>query len=296
MTSIRPLSDSDQPAAEAFLSRHPESSMFLRGNMRLAGITYKDADYHGSYIGAFDEDSGLLTGLLAHYWNGNIMMQAPDHDILRALVQSYRMICERPVQGILGDDAQAQIVMQELQITNLPFAVNNAEGLYALALTDLNLPEKAEAPHLSIRLTQDADSAVLTDWLTAYEIEALGAEDNEALAVHVKDRVRRTIGAADSWILCDNDTPVALCGFNARLPDIVQIGPVWTPPAHRNNGYARIIVAKALQGAANENVEKSVLFTDNPAAAKAYEAVGFQKIGAYRLALLKEPQHIKPPR
>lgn len=269
--------------------------MFLRGNMRLAGITYKDADYHGTYLGAFEGDSGTPIGLLAHYWNGNIMMQAPDHNVLRALAKAYRQICARPVQGVLGDDTQAQIVMQELRIDKQPYAVNNAEGLYALNLADLTLPEKAQARHLNIRLTQDTDSATLTDWLTAYEIEALGAEDNEALRAHVKDRVRRTTGGADSWILCDNDTPVALCGFNARLPDIVQIGPVWTPPAHRNNGYARIIVAKALQNAANENVQKSVLFTDNPAAAKAYEAVGFQKIGAYRLALLKEPFDIRTP-
>ena len=93
----------------------------------------------------------------------------------------------------------------------------------------------------------------------------------------------------DHWILLRDSEPVSLSGFNARLPDMVQIGPVWTPPEHRNRGYARTLVAMTLQKAKQCGVKKSILFTDNPAAAKAYEAVGFQQIGLFRLALLNNP-------
>ncbi|MCP3673000.1 MAG: GNAT family N-acetyltransferase, partial [Gammaproteobacteria bacterium] len=126
----------------------------------------------------------------------------------------------------------------------------------------------------------------LIHWLKAYNIEGLGKEDNEALGQHVEEGMEK---ATDRWALLIDDKPVSLSGFNAKLPEIVQVGPVWTPPKYRNRGYARALVAMTLQKARQEGARKAILFTDTPAAIKAYEAIGFEKIGAYRLALLKQP-------
>jgi predicted GNAT family acetyltransferase len=82
---------------------------------------------------------------------------------------------------------------------------------------------------------------------------------------------------------------VWLSGFSVALSDIVQIGGVWTPPDHRCKGYARTLLALTLVKARERGIEKAILFTDSAAAAKAYEAVGFQHIGYYRLAILKQP-------
>lgn len=41
--------------------------------------------------------------------------------------------------------------------------------------------------------------------------------------------------------------PVCLSAFNARLSDMVQIGPVWTPPKYRNRGFARLLLTYTLQ-------------------------------------------------
>jgi RimJ/RimL family protein N-acetyltransferase len=38
-----------------------------------------------------------------------------------------------------------------------------------------------------------------------------------------------------------------------------------------------------------KGTKQAILFTDNPAAIKAYLAIGFKKIGNYRLALLEKP-------
>jgi hypothetical protein len=45
--SIRRLSDTDAPALERFLARHAESSMFLRSNLRSAGLTYRGRKFEG---------------------------------------------------------------------------------------------------------------------------------------------------------------------------------------------------------------------------------------------------------
>ena len=83
----------------------------------------------------------------------------------------------------------------------------------------------------------------------------------------------------------EQGAPVAYSAFNARLPEIVQVGGVWTPPDRRGRGYARAVVAGSLLEARAEGVRRAVLFTSNPMARRAYEALGFRKIGEYGLVI-----------
>ena len=78
--------------------------------------------------------------------------------------------------------------------------------------------------------------------------------------------------------------------FNARLPDVVQLGGIFTRPEDRGRGYARRLVAGMLQHARADGAPRAVLFTgqDNLAAQRAYEAIGFEPIGLYGLVLWNE--------
>jgi RimJ/RimL family protein N-acetyltransferase len=283
--NIRRLKNGDESLVEAFLASHPETSMFLRSNLRVAGLAEEDAPYHGTYLASFTAD-GHINGVLARYWNKNIMMQAPDQDVLRSLTAAFRASNTDPIGGVLGDEAQAQTVISDLGLSGADFAINRAEKLYRLDLSELRVPQKENCRMVEART---ADVALLTSWLRAYNIEGLGAEENAQLDEKVREGVDRTLKEPGRWVLEDDGRPVALSGFNATLPDIVQIGPVWTPPEHRSRGYARTLLAMTLQDAARQGVRKAVLFTDNPAAGKAYESIGFKHEGAFRLALLKNP-------
>ena len=70
---------------------------------------------------------------------------------------------------------------------------------------------------------------------------------------------------------------------------MVQVGPVWTPPEHRNKGYARLLLAHTLYQEKLKGTKQAILFTDNPAEIKVYLALGFKKISNYRLTLLEKP-------
>lgn len=294
MLTVRLLKKSDEAAAENFLSRHARTTMFMRSNLRRAGVDYAEKTYHGNYYGAFDEDGNggkaALQGVLAHYWNHNLMMQAADHTALGALIEHFKREAKRPVGGILGDLEQTAYAISALKIAEGDFAINESEGLYDLDLADLKIPTQYDDARHKIVPARDIGAALLTDWITAYDIEALGAEKGSQLEKSVSTDVENTIKGDNRWALLDNGTPVALCGFNAELPDIVQIGPVWTPPEHRGNGYARLVLALSLAQAQKERgIRKSILFTDTPAAIKAYESIGFVRNGSYRIALLKKP-------
>ncbi len=285
---IERLSNQHKQDACQFLMNHPYSSMFLLSNIEKAGLEFTGEPFSGEYWGAFDE-AGELTGILAQFWNGNLMTQAPDPIALEALTSHLLQTVERPVACLVGDSEQASYVLSKLGLPADAYNTNRSEGLYQLVLDDLQLPANAPSDQFKLIGSSEADSSLLFDWLKAYELEAFSSEPSEKHDAHILNRVAQMQKHDSSWVLLHRDQPVSLSGFNATLPEIVQVGPVWTPPEHRNNGYARVIVALTLQAAQQRGVQKSVLFTDNPAAAKAYEAIGFKQNGSFHLALLKEP-------
>jgi predicted GNAT family acetyltransferase len=83
-----------------------------------------------------------------------------------------------------------------------------------------------------------------------------------------------------------------MTGFNATLPEIVQIGGVYTPADLRGRGYARRAVALHLAEARGKGTARAVLFAANDAAARAYRAIGFQPAVPFTLFLLSTPTRI----
>ncbi len=107
---IRVLGPGDQPAVEAFLRPHVASSMFLLGNMRAAGLIDRGERLCGTYVGAFDDD--VLVGVVAHYWNGILMPQAPVH--VETLWREALAASRRAVTGIIGPGDQVSAIRSSL--------------------------------------------------------------------------------------------------------------------------------------------------------------------------------------
>lgn len=286
MIVIKKPAESDVETLSAWLNQHQETTMFIRNNLYHSGITWQDAPFHGDYFCAFENQQ--LTGVLVHYWNGNVMMQADNVPALSALVEEMERHRTRPIAGVLGDDTQASFVIDKLGLHTSLFAVNYQEKLFSLGLEHIMAPQAIHAHNYSLKAVQDCDSDVIKQWMVAYNIEALGDDANDPnLEESVSKDMQDSRLGQNRWVLFVDDTPVSLCGFNASLPDMVQIGPVYTPPSFRNKSFARIAVYLCLKQAAARQVKRAILFTNDNAAIRAYEALGFDQIGRYRLALLK---------
>lgn len=288
MANFKKLIPGEEHTLEIFLKHYPETSMFLRSNLRNSGIEYKnDTPYHGEYF-VHHNSLGEIQGVLAHYWNGNIMMQCPDPGVLHDLVDYFKSHCTRSICGILGDERQAKIVIDLLGINPPSFALNAIDGLYQLLLSKIIVPIKITSDY-QLKKAKYCDPYILKKWLTDYHIEALGADlSNPDSVESINNSINDAFNRDDLWTLDHNNIPLSLCGFNASLPDIVQIGPVWTPVEYRNHGYARNVVALSLLEARKKGIKQAILFTNNLAAERAYFSIGFKKIGEYRLAILKD--------
>ena len=285
MFQVKALGTNDRGKVQDYLSPHKISCMFLCHNLQHSGIGYQNAPFHGDYWGCFNGNTQQVCGVMAHYWNGNVMMFADSQSALQALVQTVKVQVTRPIAGVLGPSEQAQYVIKAFGLQQAAFNVNRAEGLYALVLSDLQL--------IDIPSTFDVVSAsqvaneIIVNWMTDYHHEALGAPRDE----HLQQRATahaNLLSQKDAWVLLKKGEPVSLSAFNARVGDTVQVGPVWTPPASRNQGYARMLLATVLLQQRDLGIKQACLFTDNPAAAQVYTAIGFKHVGEYQLALLRD--------
>jgi len=285
------LENKDKERALTFLRGRVQSSMFLLGNIEKQGLEYTGEMFSGDYWAAISDTSQIL-GILAYFWNDIVCVQEPDRQALDKLILYFQETVHEPVAGLVGDGDQIAQVLNTIQIPDHLFDISRREALYQLQLESLKEPIPHAGQILKMVPTSQVEAQLLFDWLKAYEFEALGKQGSTTHDEHINRRVEMMQTSETSWVLLDNGSPVSLSCFNSPLPEIVQVGPVWTPPQLRGKGYARSLVAKTLQQARAKGVSQSVLFTDNTAAAKAYEAIGYQQTGSYHLALLKEPQSL----
>ena len=108
-----------------------------------------------------------------------------------------------------------------------------------------------------------------------------------------RQTIERINSEGSLWVLLDGDRIVSMTAFNARLPDCVQVGGVWTPPELRSRGYARCAVAGSLLEAREKGAEQAILFTDDAAARRTYLALGFRVIGDYGILQFDSPQNVR---
>lgn len=281
--AVRLLGPDDRPALEAFLLRHADSSLFLRSNLRDGGLVDEGRTFQATWVGAFD---GGLVAVAAHCWNGNVLIQAPAH--ASAVAREAVVRSGRALAGVNGPWDHVRAAVDALGVDVARAAFVSEDDLFALDLGAVVRPRLLDDPAVRCRRTADADLDVAARFRVEYCIEELHARDDAALRAKALDDVRHMHELERAWILERDGEPVAFSIFNAMLPDVVQIGSVYTPPALRCRGYGRTVVAGSLVAAAAAGVSRSILFTgrDNVAARRAYEAIGYRRIGDYGLVLL----------
>ena len=285
--TVRILHPGDEEALEAFLLPRVEYSMFLLSNMRQSGLEDTGQPYTGTYAAAFEGQR--MVGVVAHYWNGNLTLQAPEHVL--ALCKAAVQACGRSVSGFIGPLEQVETARLALCPSSAEVQMHETELHYALDLKDLAVPRILTSGQVSGRRAEPCDLDLLTRWRVAYSIEAVGDQESPELWESAARHMKRLQQQGRTWVLEEGGEPLACCSFNAAIEEAVQLGGVWTPPHLRCRGHGRAVVAASLLDAREDGVANAILFTGdgNLAAQTAYLALGFQQVGSYCLLLLRQP-------
>jgi N-acetylglutamate synthase-like GNAT family acetyltransferase len=271
---MREITPADRPALLAFLRRHEAQSMFPLVNLSsLSGVAMR------AWVA---EDGGKIAGMVGLTETGFVMPQWQDGDWTAAAVP----LRGQRIGGLIGPAQQVQALKQALGLAAKELRHDREEPGFTLDLTALQMPE-VTGRRLTPLTTADLDEVTL--WRLAYNAETFGEPANGARDKAAAE-VARWLKRGSHRLLWQDGRRVALTGFNAQLPEVVQIGGVFVPPALRRRGHARAAVALHLAEARAGGVRRAVLFAASAQAERAYRAIGFCPAGRMSLVFLHEPK------
>lgn len=157
------------------------------------------------------------------------------------------------------------------------------EIVMQLKLFELTKVIPPRQPEGAWRAASAADETLLACWNTEFFTEAVPhdpREEGEALARTIRSGIagRRHFlwevgGQAVCWVATPRETETER-----------WIAPVYTPKAHRGQGYASALVAAVSQLFLGEGKSKCLLFTDaaNPTSNGIYQALGYRPVAGFR--------------
>lgn len=278
---------SDAEALSRFLATYSDTSMFLQGNLAAHGIGGSCHRHATDFL--LSGSSDVIEGVAGLTLGGFLMTQMPE--LAKVDLVALRGFWEgRTVLGMTGVPEQVEAVLAALDLLSAPLQIDVPEPLYTLDLADLR-PAAG-----SLRAPKPEDDSRLRVWFREYALETGQASDPRDAAQEAAKRTEQAIAEPrDVRLLIENGVPVAMTGFNAVLPDMVQVGGVYVPPEGRNRALARTAVAVHLMEAKAAGVARAILFAASRPAARAYEALGFAQVGTYRICLFATPQRIGAP-
>ncbi|KIT17097.1 GNAT family N-acetyltransferase [Jannaschia aquimarina] len=188
----------------------------------------------------------------------------------------------RDLMGATGATHAVRPVIEACGLIGAPAHLDADEPQFLLSLDRLDVPD---GPGRLVPL--DADRQAAERWRLAYLRELhLGEGTPEDAA---KD-IDRWIEADSHRLLIDDGRPLALTGFNAALPDIVQVGGVYVPSEMRGRRLGGRAVALHLAEAREQGVRQATLFAASETAVRCYARLGFERIGTYTLLLFDGKQ------
>jgi predicted GNAT family acetyltransferase len=137
-------------------------------------------------------------------------------------------------------------------------------------LDRLRPPERVRG---SARLAAFEDVGLVASWFGAFRDEAAP----ESPDLDPTELARSQVQSGEIWLWEAAGEPVALAGVRPPVEGVARIGPVYTPPAQRRQGYGAAVTAAATQAAIDAGSADVVLYTDlaNPISNSIYRAIGY---------------------
>ncbi len=125
-----------------------------------------------------------------------------------------------------------------------------------------------------LRLANESDRQLILEWYKAFELDAIGTNQENIHRIvdyHIKQN------HAYIW---EDKIPVSMVFAGGSTPNGKRITAVYTPPEHRQKGYATSCVAALSQNLLDSGCKFCFLFTDlaNPTSNHIYHKIGYRPI------------------
>jgi predicted GNAT family acetyltransferase len=256
------------------------------------GIAQQLVDRPGSYEEAFfwvAEHDGEIVGAAMRTSPYPVVVADPardGNDVVDAFVSTLA-VAQPALPGVTANEPWASRFAEAwTAATGSTWRSSIAQGVYAL--TEVRPPDPATG--VSRDATID-DRAHLMRWMRAFEAEALQAMIRDEHATERAIDARLAPGATGGFTLWEVDgRPVSMTGWTP-ITGGARIGPVYTPPEDRGQGYASNLVADVSARMLGRGASACFLFTDlgNPTSNAIYRRVGYEQVAESSMIVFDEP-------
>lgn len=179
-----------------------------------------------------------------------------------------------PVPGVNGPSVTSKCFAERwAQLAKVPCLDGMCLRVYELH--EVTFPAQ---PQGAFRQAVESDVALVAEWLSAFNDEALPNDpDTDTLAM-AKGRV-----AEGAFYLWENEVPVTMAATARPTRNGITVNAVYTPPQLRRRGYASACVAALSQRMLEQGWTFCSLFTDlsNPVSNSIYQKVGYRPVCDY---------------
>lgn len=204
-------------------------------------------------------------------------VRTPPHNLILASVReplAARVLAERlgELPGVMGTLPGVDVF-----VAARPEKAHRTMSQGVFELTELITPGRGAG---TSRPANPRDRDLLVSWNEAFQEEAEG-QITPGAAERLVDH--RLAGPADEYALWVHEVDgvvVAMSGHTGPTPHGIRIGPVYTAPRLRRNGYASRLVATGCQWLLDKGRRFCFLYTDleNPTSNSIYRSIGFRQI------------------
>jgi GNAT superfamily N-acetyltransferase len=223
-------------------------------------------------FGWWAEPGGGVTGAFLHTPPYGLALATMPAEVAAALAGALAGAGHFP-GGVGGDTGTAQAFAAAWQRqTGQPASIYRRSRLYRLGRLRSPDPDPPGHPRLAVA----ADRDLVVAWLQAFSAEADPASPATTVGQAADDLL--SFGGLTFWET--GDGPVSLAGRHRAAAGQVRVGPVYTPPDRRGQGFGGAVTAAVSKAARDAGVTEVVLFTDlaNPTSNALYQRLGYEPV------------------
>ena len=133
----------------------------------------------------------------------------------------------------------------------------------------------------TMRPVDEHDKPLVLEWYANFHREAMGEEPRLEIVKKGAERYFQSDPQQRGLMLWEVEgKPVSMAGYTGPTTNGIRIGAVYTPPEHRNKGYASACTAGLSQHLLNQGFQFCFLFTDllNPTSNHIYQHIGYKPV------------------
>ncbi|MGA7613656.1 MAG: GNAT family N-acetyltransferase [Thermoanaerobaculia bacterium] len=274
--SIRSLRESDRSDLLSFLEQNPLINAYLISRVLDEGVAGAGDMLQVSYDGV-----PLVVAALG----SNVVMAANREVDPELLASGIRVVGEKiitrhlPLRAIISEADLVEILWDFVRAHyDPPTVLRLSQPVYVLDRDPESLPDLHQ-----LRFSELRDLEILVPACAAMHREEVGIDPMERDAFGYRERVRELVWRRRSLIMFRERQLVFKCELSAVTPATIQLMGVWTAPAWRRRGLARLGMSEISGHILREGKSVTLFVNDfNAAAIALYESLGFRRIGQNR--------------